>query len=230
MLRPLLALLLLSVAFSEDITTVAYPEQKFAGELTVVKSAPQSVALTDEFTVTMTITNKGPESVSAIVQEFLGNVIPVEPLPSYTKVENESDLVAQPPLLSWNVSLAPGGSETLFYTTKPMTVGPLYLSSTEVLVPGEKFLSNPLTVMVECSSSPGCDERIGETPLSCPDKCGGDPNSTAPEPPQLEQIPTPSISENAQPKQDNLLLYAGIAVISLLAIYLVFRKIKSRTK
>jgi hypothetical protein len=233
MLKFLLPLLLLSIVFAEDITTVVYPEQKFAGELTVVKSAPQSVNLTDEFTVTITVTNKGSESVSAVVQEFLGNVMPVEPQPAYTNVENESDLVAQPPLLSWNISIAPAESKTISYTIKPKTVGPLYLSSTEVHVTGGKFVSNPLTVIVECSSSPGCDEKIGETPLSCPDKCGGDPNATAPDAPALKPIPTPSVPFNALdlPRQKEdvpMWLIAIIIVIVLAAMFFVFLKKKKQ--
>ncbi|MEW6035981.1 MAG: hypothetical protein AB1529_05185 [Candidatus Micrarchaeota archaeon] len=222
----LLAFLLLSMVFSEDVATTTYPGQKFAGELEVAKSAPERINVTDQLTVTITLTNKGPEEVSAVVQEYLGNVIPLEPQPFYTDVENESELVVQPPLLSWNVSIAPDETETISYTVMPKTVGPIYLSSTEVYVPGGRFLSNPLSVMVECSGYPGCDERLGETPLSCPDKCGGDPNATV-DAPQLEQIPSPDISETGKgpwPGQDSLLLYAGIAVAVLALVYLLFRR------
>ncbi|HSB47178.1 MAG TPA: LPXTG cell wall anchor domain-containing protein [Candidatus Bilamarchaeum sp.] len=219
-----LVFILLCLAHAQD-SSVSYPEQKFAGNLDVMKYAPLSVNLTEEFPVTITLRNNGSSEVRVTVNEYLGNVEPVDPLPNYTDVIGDS-LAAQPPRLSWELSLGPGESQSLVYRVKPKTVGILSFGPTEVLFPGGKAFSNSLEVAVECSSAPGCDERIGETPLTCPDKCGLGPNSTAPVPPEQKPIPTPYLSQapKAPAQEDNLLLYAGVVLLALLAIYLIFRR------
>jgi LPXTG-motif cell wall-anchored protein len=221
-----LAFLLLCLLHAQD-SSVSYPEQPFTGQLEVMKYAPLSVNVTDEFPVTITVKNNGSSQVSVTINEYLGNVDPVDPLPNYTDVQGD-ELAAQPPHLRWELSVGPGESQSVVYHVRPKTVGILSFGPTEVLFPGGKAFSNSLEVNVECSSAPGCNERIGETPLSCPDKCGGDPNSTASVPPELKPIQTPYISQapKAPEQQDNLLLYAGIALIALIALYLLFRRKK----
>ena len=215
--------MLLTSAFALD-ATVTYPGKHFDGAISVAKSAPSMVGVSDEFTIIIEITNGGNSTVEMEVTEFLPNVEPVDPLPNYTEVEDESDLIVQAPRLSWLVELAPGQSRTLLYRVKALTVGTIAFGPTEVLVPGGKFYSNGLLVDVECSPSPSCDESIGETPTNCPDKCGGNANATAPQAPPLQKIDTPAYAGPVEtaPEADYSLLIAAVVIAALVAMLIIF--------
>ena len=193
------ALLFISAfSFAAEVqSTSGGPPAKFTGTLDVVKTAPESASMGEEFTVSIFVTNKGSSSVDAYIVEYLGNVEAVSPQPT---VANVTDIdAAHPPELTWKVTLAPGAAQSVEYKIKPKTVGPLSIGPTSVVVPGGKFFSNPLTVSVACSTSPGCDDSIGETPLTCPDKCGGSPDAEPEAAPELQVIPTPAYKAPADP-------------------------------
>lgn len=217
--------MLATSAFALD-GTVTYPAQPYGGSILLNKSAPDMVAVDEEFNVTIRINNTGDGMASVVVDEFLPNVEPIDPLPEYTDVKNDSDLIVQPPRLSWSFDLMAGQSRTLVYTVKPMAVGTIAFGPTELSVPGGKFYSNGLLVDVGCSPSPGCNESIGETALSCPEKCGLGPNATTPEPPEAKPIPTPAYAgpEEAVQETDYTLAIAAIVVIAALGMYLILRR------
>ena len=103
---------------------------------------------------------------------------------------------------------------------------------------GAKFFSNSLVVAVNCTDSPTCDETIGETPLNCPDKCGGSANVTPPMAPDLVYIPTeeyimPSDPQGIPPSESEInektgqMVLVGVvilAVVAALAYFFYFRK------
>jgi hypothetical protein len=231
---------LLSLAFAQTLqSSSGKPPEKFTGQIEVVKSAPESVKVTDEFTVSIALKNLGSQTASIVVHEFLANVDAVDPMPENFNI-NESVTAAMPPRLSWNVTLASGGVQTLTYRVRPKTVGTLSLGSTEVIVPGAKFFSNSLIVQVECSDAVGCDESIGETPLTCANKCGGNASEVPPEPPDQQLIYTPPIpgpnmnAKNEPPPKElveektkpMIFIYAAIAIILVAAAYFIYTKMK----
>ncbi len=147
----------------------------FSGSLIVEKSAAASADMGDTITVTINVINNGSSSVSAGVEEVLGNVQAVEPQPTVFDVP-EGEIGAKGPSISWALDIPAGRTKSVSYKVKPLTVGMLDIGPTSVSVPGAKFYSNPLQIDIACSSAPGCNDAIGETPLTCPDKCGGNRN------------------------------------------------------
>ncbi|MBI5227619.1 hypothetical protein HY988_03465 [Candidatus Micrarchaeota archaeon] len=189
-------LLLTGISFASVTveSTSGGPPPKVNGILQVVKTAPENVALGEQFNVDIVITNLGKDSVNATVQESLGNVEPISDVPIYS--DPESDVyAAEPPKLIWVVNIAPGATQTISYTVKPISVGVISMGPTSVFVSGSKFFSNSLFVNVECSSSPTCDPKIGEGPLTCPAKCGGNISVAPPAAPEQQLIPTPPVND-----------------------------------
>jgi hypothetical protein len=237
----ILLLLLVSLSFAQYSTqggSGSVPDA-FSGTLLVTKSAPASVNLTDIFTVTIEITNQGNSAVSAMVQESLGNVEPISPIPNITEIEDETLHAAYPPTLMWSLNIPAGGSASVDYKVKPKTVGTISFGPTEVVVSGAKFFSNSVQVNVECTASSTCDDSIGESPLTCPNKCGGDPNVPPPEAPNLTEIPTdpidgpvadpestPASQSEIDEKQGQMILVGVIILIILaaLAYFFYFKK------
>lgn len=237
----IILLLIISLTFaqySSQGSSGSVPDA-FTGTLEVIKSAPESVSFGEQFDVTILVTNQGSQSVDGIVREFFGNVEPVKPLPTIANIENESYLAATPPVLTFNLSLAPGASETFTYTVKPKSVGLLSIGPSEVVVSGAKFFSNSLIIQVNCTSSLSCDETIGETPLNCPDKCGGNASIAPPVAPELLEIPTDPIDGpiadpmSTPPPQNQLnektgqMMIVGAVILILLAAgvyFFYFRK------
>ncbi len=188
----ILAILLITISFA-SVTVQSTNEsapKKFDGVLKVMKTAPSDVSLYEEFNVNIEISNIGTEVVSATVEESLGNVEPISPEPIYSEPGNY--YAAQPPKLVWQIELAPGATQTISYRVKSLTVGEISIGPTAVYVNGGKFFSNSIFVNVGCTTSGTCDSKIGETPLTCPEKCGGDA-SIVPIAPKQEIIPTPAI-------------------------------------
>lgn len=213
---------------------------KFAGTLEVVKTAPESVNIGDEFTVRISITNKGSAAVDAYIAEYMANVKAVSPQPTRANISNID--AAQPPVLTWKITLAPGATQSVEYKAKPMAAGPLAIGPTSVFVPGGKFFSNPVTISVACSASPVCDEALGETPFTCPGKCGGSPSAEPLSAPESKIIPTPEYKAPSDPKavvseqerksdekeKSGLnMVYGGVAAVLLVALagayFLFFR-------
>lgn len=143
--------------------------------------------------------------------------------------------------------MQPGATQSVDYKIKPKTVGPLSIGQTSVSVPGWKFFSNPLNIGVACSTGTACDDSIGETPFTCPNKCGSSPNEELPAAPESNLIPTPEYKPPADPKavvteqeqksaekekSDLNTVYIGGAVllIALAAAYFLFFKPKPKKK
>ena len=237
-------LCLMSVACAQYTTgsTNVTPPTKVNASIEVSKTGPETANVGDVFEIAITVNNPNIGAVTAYVQEYLGNVDPVDPLPNYTEISNESILAAQAPSLTWVVDIPAGSSKLISYKVKAKSVGQLSIGPTSVYVSGMKFYSKPLIVNVLCSQKEGCDESIGETPLTCPDKCGGSVNETVAVPPVLEVIPTPAISGpdvNAAKKPPSqaeidektkpmLIIYAIIAIVILGFAFLAYQKMSKK--
>ncbi|MBN1169667.1 hypothetical protein JXA56_01450 [Candidatus Micrarchaeota archaeon] len=213
--------------------------EAFSGMLMVNKSAPESVSLTDTFTVVIMITNNGPATAQVTIREAIGNIEPVDIVPAISDIQDESLTVAYPPLMTWNLEVPAAGAVSVSYKAKPKTVGTISIGPTEVIAGNSKFLSNGLFIRVECTSSPECDESIGETPLTCPDKCGGNAEAAVPEAPQMDDIPTDPYVQPADPasippdqrdmeEKTGQMLLVGIAILLVAAVaaYLLVLKKK----
>jgi len=239
----ILLAVLLACAMLYAESSIAYPPAEGAALLELNKSAPLNASLGETITVSIEVRNPGASAVSAVVVEYLGNVEPVSPQPTYANISEEI-YAAYPPYLSWDVNISPGGSETLTYTIKPKTVGPLSIGPARAYAGGMAFYSNPLTVWVACSDSPTCDGNIGENPLTCPAKCaaaGADGSTT----PDFQPAPFPSepigpIDANArmaevaaeEKKADDerngqmLMIGAVVVVLAAVAGYFLFMRKK----
>ncbi|MBI5047279.1 hypothetical protein HZC07_06135 [Candidatus Micrarchaeota archaeon] len=233
-------LLSFSFAYTTGSSGASAPTEKFLGILQVNKSAPATANIGDTIEVSIVITNPTTQPASLYVKESLGNVDPVDPQPTYTNVPNGS-YGAEPPALSWQLNVSAGAEKTITYKIKPKTVGSLAIGPTQVFVNGGgKFYSNSLEITVVCSSSASCNEAYGETPLTCPNKCGGSANVTPSEPPTLQVIPSAPVSgpdsnvlNQAPPKalqdEKNMLMYVTYAlgaIIILFILYMVYKKMK----
>jgi len=224
----ILLLLLVSFAFAQysaqgESGTAPTP---FSGTLLVNKTGPASVNFSDAFTIKISVTNQDTSAASVVITEYLGNVEPVSPQPTVAYIENESYHAAVPPKLTWSASIPAGQTYSVNYSVKPRTVGTISFGPTEVVVSGSKFFSNSLFVQVECTSGTTCDDSIGETPLNCPEKCGGSANETPMAAPNLTEIYTPNYTEpadplNELPSQDELNEKQGLMIISGVVLLLV---------
>jgi hypothetical protein len=212
---------------------------KFSGTLLVTKSGPTNASITDMITISIEIKNTGSASAKAYVVEYLGNVVPVDPLPILSNISNESMLAAAPPRLEWDVDLPAGGSASVNYKVKPKTVGPLSFGPTQVFVSGGKFYSNSLQIDVICTASASCDESAGETPLTCPTKCGLGANVTPPSAPELAEIPTPEYKPLVDPLNvpldpekaggiTNMMILIAVIILAIIAgaVYFLFLRKK----
>ncbi|MBI5047151.1 hypothetical protein HZC07_05495, partial [Candidatus Micrarchaeota archaeon] len=238
-------LLLTAFCFASVTTesTSGSAPPKFNGILKVVKSAPQNVSLNQPFNVSIAITNLGSTPVTVYVVESLGNVVPIDPLPSYSNPGNY--YAAEPPSISWVINVTPGSTQTLSYKIKPMNVGEISIGPTEVLVSGGKFFSNSLFVDVLCTFSPTCDSTIGEGPLTCPAKCGGNASRPPLAAPQQKLIPTAPINtppknpeaviteadklqlqEYSNNQNNEYLIIAAATILIVIVIYLLFLRKK----
>jgi len=228
-------------------STVVRPQENFSSTLTVSQKADVNATVLDKLiTLTISIQNNANGPASTYVEQGLGNVEPVSPLPTYTNITDDY-IAARSPYLSWTVEIGAGESKDIAYQIKPKTVGPLSIGPAAVWVGNKVFYSNSLVIAVACSNSSTCDEGMGETPLTCPSKCAA-ANATGNTTPDFQPvlIPTETIAVPdasaqvgdiaAQEKQltdeanNNLLMYAGgiILVIALLVggYFLFFRKQK----
>jgi hypothetical protein len=177
-----------------------------------------------------------------VVEEDLGNVEAVNPQPTYSNITE--GFYARPPYLSWAVDIAPGETKTLTYTIKPKTVGLLTIGPTKAYAGGGTFYSNSLMIDVACTSSSTCDERVGETPLSCPAKCAA-ANATGetaptftPQPVASAPVGLPDVKANlaeisaeekksGDEKNGQLLMIGAAVLVVLIAIagyFLLIRK------
>ncbi|MBD3210037.1 hypothetical protein GF318_01505 [Candidatus Micrarchaeota archaeon] len=234
LLMVLLVASCLAFAQSTEGSSGTAPDM-FQGELAVEKTAPENVGLNGTFSVRINIANQENSGISAVVTEYLGNVEPVSPLPNYTQIANETMYAAAPPTLTWSVDIPAGGNASIVYSVKPRSVGPLSIGPTSVAVQGTTFFSNSLIVHVACTSSPVCNESIGETPLTCPEKCGH-ANMTPPRAPELESIPTPEYippepeeitagpGETGEESGETILVVAAVVAVLVLVIYLLYSR------
>jgi len=212
---------------------------KFTGTLTVNKTGPENASLTETITITIDIENPGSASTNAYVVEYLGNVVPVDPIPTMSNISNESMLAASPPMLVWNVTVPAGGTASVNYKIKPKTVGVLSIGPTQVIVSGAKFFSKSLQVNIACTAASSCNETAGETPLTCPAKCGLNASETAPSAPNLTEIATAEYKPVSDPKSvpldqskvdeiNRILMIIGIVILLIVAgaAYMLFLRKK----
>ncbi|GEM_PF-3597187 len=243
----LVALVLLAgFCFAETVASeTTTPPEPFTGSLEVVKTGPEAVTIEEQFDITIKVTNTGSTPTEIYVVEAVV-ATPISPKPELFDTVDQDYHAAVPPSLTWSSPLAPDTSKTFTYTIKAATVGELSIGPTVVTVPGAKFYSNSLLIDVPCTDKPECDESIGETPITCPEKCGGDPESPPPQAPEQEVIPTPDIGKvpkgpNSPPTPDeqqtiaekgNLLLvaYAVIALIILGIAYYAYKNFAGKGK
>jgi len=238
----LFGFILLCATFYAGNSTVVKPQGNFSGTLTVSQFTDTNItAMGQIITLTISILNNANEAASAYVEQGLGNVEPVSPLPTFTNITDDY-IGARSPYISWTVDIAAGETKDVTYQIKPKTVGPLSIGPAAVWVGNKVFYSNSLIIKVACSNTSICDESIGETPLTCPSKCAAS-NATGNTTPDFQPvliptspIPVPNASAQveeiaAQEKQltdeanNKLLMWAGgiVLVIGLIvAVYFLF--------
>lgn len=211
--------------------------------LDVTKIAPSSVAFGDQFNVTIEISNPSVSPVFVSVYEYIANLEIIGQNTTESSVQSSSVYAAMPPLLSWNLTLAPESSQNITYLAKPIAVGMLTIGSTQVFTADNEFFSNPLLIHVNCTATSTCDRSIGETPLNCPDKCGGNASIAPADAPELTAIATPPVAptnpsstpqtNQATPGNQSSLILGIIVCLALIVgiAYLILnRKAKSESK
>ncbi|MGV8085834.1 MAG: BatD family protein [Candidatus Bilamarchaeum sp.] len=213
-----------------------------SSSLVVTKSGPQNGTLGETMTITITVTNSGPSKVDGYVREGVGNYEVVDQPTNRVNISDEDMLAARAPQISWALSIEAGQTKTFTYKIKPKTVGILTIGPTEVVSTNNAFRSDALLINIACSTSPSCDERIGETPLNCPQKCGGNATVAPAEAPELAYIPTAPIDgpvahpENQTPPKAvmeekgnmQMLLYGAIIVVLILVAFVAYKKMANK--
>ena len=218
------------------VTQIAQPT------IQVIKNSSENGTLGQDITIQITVKNIGSSNVDGYVIEEVGNYDVVGHEVQRINIANESMLAARAPQIIWNLSINAGETKVFSYTIRPKTVGLLTIGPTEVVSANSAFRSNSLIISIACSDGNACDERLGETPLTCPMKCGGNATVAPADAPNLSYIPTPAISNqiptptSQQPPKADVdrvemmtnLLYGGIVVLVLVFAFVIYKKLANK--
>lgn len=187
-----------------------------------------AVNLNSSFTVTITVKNLGSSESSFLIRESASNFEMVDPRPRESSTPSDDILAVRPPSYDWTISIPANSEKSITYSAKAKTVGSLTIGPTEVFSSSKKVLSNVLILTVACSSSTTCDEALGETPFTCPEKCASQNVSDSdlvPQAPDLASIPSAaandSIPTSTRLNQDSPIPFERILPFVLGAIVLV---------
>ena len=179
-------------------------------KLSVSKSVDKStLAFGETVATTILIKNLRENPVDVHVKEYIGAFDVVSEQEIYSPRWPHEDYPPEILLSSivWDKTVPAFGEVKLEYKLKPRSVGLVVLPPTGVEVPFHLFESDSLDIHVGCSTEPGCNPKIGETILTCPEKCGA---------PIPTQTATPTGQPPAvEPEQDVL-----SAVVSFVASFL----------
>ncbi len=158
-MKPFLLLIILVVL----ATTVS------AQEITVERTAQETLRLGEELTISIKVTNLGSSQKDFKITEILPQTIQLinPPTPTETKFFN----AVEASFLIWERSIQPSSTETITYIIKPLSLGENSLTPTKVeeIATGLRIDAAQLNFKVLCTPNNSCEK--GETYLSCPQDC-----------------------------------------------------------
>ena len=193
-------------------------------------SSDLSPAVGSIFTITIKVKNTGTTSTTFLVRESAGSFDMVAPKAHVYETPDDNIYAVRAPAYDWTIQVAPNEEKSVSYTAKARLVGELVIGQTEVFAGNKKFYSNSLSLSIPCSSSVSCDESLGETQFTCPDKCGTNETineTVAPElvpistPPVTDTIPTPARLSEKPPESLSNQKFLPAIIIAVVVLILV---------
>ena len=142
-----------------------------AGDITVTKTAPSEIAIGQNLTVIITITNGNPDSVHLTVRENIGDAQAISPQ-LIVPTAPHNIIAALPPYFQWSLTVNGSSQTNITYVIRPNKVSTYLFSPTIATADdGTTYSSDTPSTSILCNSNGLCEPNVAENYGNCAQDC-----------------------------------------------------------